>query len=193
LTPQEEAKLVKACAGGDPGAWRRFVDLYGPRVYGAIRYFLRSYRESLFPDEALNIYQEMFLDLCDNNYRKLKTFRAGGQLGTWLFTVARRQCLSHIRASTRKKRFRPAVADSEILEIGQPLTQGTDALTASENREAVLKAMDKLSYENRLLLVLFYFEDLSYEEIAKVVGVSANSVSAMLRKARKSIARILKE
>jgi RNA polymerase sigma-70 factor (ECF subfamily) len=168
------------------------VDIYGPRVYGAIRYFLRSYRESLPPDDALNIYQDMFLDLCNDNFRKLKTFRAGGRLATWLFTIARRQCLNHIRAITRKKRVSPTLTDKEILEIGQPLTDSGDPLAASENREAVLKALDRLDYENRLLLVLFYFEGLSYEEIAKVVGISENSVSAMLRKAREEIARILK-
>lgn len=183
--------LVDLCTRGDANSWRRLIDMYGPRVFGAIKYFLRSYRESLPPDDALHIYQEMFMDLCEDDFRKLKTFRAGGRLATWLFTIARRQCLNHIRSISRKKRLQPTLIDREMLEIGQPLAGSSNPLNAAENREAVLKALEQLDYDNRLLLVLFYFENLSYEEIAKVVGVSVNSVSAMMRRAREEIARIL--
>ncbi len=193
LTPQEEAALVEACTAGDSRAWRELVDTYGPRVYSALRYFLRAYRESFPEEDALNIYQEMFLDLCGNNFRKLKTFHGGGKLATWLFTVARRQCLDYVRASTRRKRIRPALTGPEVLDLGTPLSHRADPLAASENREAVLSALDRLDTRSRLLLVLFYFEDLSYEEIAKVIGISENSVSPMLRKAREDVGKILRE
>lgn len=191
LDPDEEAALVEACTSGDARAWRRLVDVYGPLVYRGIKYFLRSYRESLPEEDALNVYQEMFLDLCADNFRKLKTFQGGGRLPTWLFTVARRQCLDYIRASSRLKRAFPRLAEPELLDIGQRLSEGSDPLTASETTEAVLDALNRLDEHNRLLIVLFYFEELSYEEIAKVMGISVNSVSAMLRRARSSIAKIL--
>ncbi len=192
LSVQEEADLVEACISGDSKAWQQLIDAYGPRVYGAIKYFMRSYRESLPEEDALNVYQEIFLDLCNDNFRKLKTFRAGGKLATWLFTVARRQCLDYVRSMTRKKRTPLTYAEPDILNLGQPLGRQEDPIAASETREAVLKAMDRMSYKSKLLLVLFYFEGLSYEEISKVMGVSETSVSGMIKKARESIREMLK-
>ena len=191
LSSVEETALVKACISGDSRAWHQLIDIYGPRVYGAIKYFMRSYRESLPEEDVLNVYQEVFLDLCSDDFRKLKTYRAGGRLATWLFTVARRQCLDYVRALTRKKRTPLTYAEPDILNLGQPLGEQDDPITAAENREAVLKAMDRMSYRNKLLLVLFYFEGLSYEEISKVMGVSATSVSGMIKKARDTIRDML--
>ena len=193
MIPEEEAALIEACAAGDPAAWRRLVDAYGPRVYTGIRYFLRSYRESMVEEDALNIYQEMFLDLCRDDFRRLRTFLGGGRLATWLFTVARRQCLDYIRDSSRKKRVFPKLAGPEILDLAQPLSVPADPAAAGEATEAVLKALDQLNSRNRLLIVLFHFEDLSYEEISKITGISKNSVSDMLRKARESLSKILEE
>ena len=192
-TPEEEAALVDACVSGDAGAWREFVDSYGPRVYSAMRYFMRSFQESLPEEDTQNVYQDMFLDLCSDGFRKLRTFRGGGNLATWLFTVARRQCLDYVRAISRKKRMRPTLTEPEILDAGERVHESESAFAAAENREAVLAALEKVDARDRLLLVLFYFEGLSYEEIAKVTGFSDKSVSAMLRKARESIARILGE
>jgi RNA polymerase sigma-70 factor (ECF subfamily) len=183
--------LVGACCRGERAAWRRFVDTYGPRVYGAIRYFLRAYRESLPRDDALVIYQDLFLELCSSNFRKLKTFRSGGRLAAWLFIVARRRCLDHIRAATRKKRTPAALADQERLDSGSPILERADPIFANETRETVLKAMERLSPRNRLLLILFHIEGLSYAEISKLTGISQNSVSGMLKNARNTLARLL--
>jgi RNA polymerase sigma-70 factor (ECF subfamily) len=183
--------LVEACISGDSRAWHRMIDAYGPRVYGAIRYFMRSYRESLPEEDVLNVYQEVFLDLCRDDFRKLKTFRAGGRLATWLFTVARRQCLDYVRALTRKKRTPLTYAEPDILNLGRPLGEQHDPIAATENREAVLKAMDRMNYRSKLLLVLFYFEGLSYEEISNVMGISETSVSGMIKKARDTIREML--
>jgi RNA polymerase sigma factor (sigma-70 family) len=193
LSAQEEADLVEACISGDSRAWQRMVELYGPRVYGAIKYFLRSYRESLPEDDALNVYQEVFLDLCRDDFHKLRTFRAGGRLATWLFTVARRQCLDHVRAITRKKRRPVALAEPDILDLGEPLGRRDDPIAAGENREALLQAMERLNYRSKLLLILFYFEGLSYAEIARLMEVSETSVSSMMKKARETMREMLRE
>ena len=192
LSPEEETELVRACTSGNARAWHKLVDVYGPRVYGAIKYFLRAYRESLPREDALNVYQDMFLDLCVDNFRKLKTFQGGGKLATWLFTVARRRCLDHIRASTRLKKVPVTLTEPEILDTGSLLASHRDPSETAEIREAVHKAMERLTKKSRLLLVLFYFEGLSYQEIAKVTGTAESSVSAMLSKAREAIGRILK-
>lgn len=193
LSAQEEADLVEACVSGDSRAWQGMIELYGPRVYGAIKYFLHSYRESLPEDDALNVYQEVFLDLCKDDFHKLRTFRSGGRLATWLFTVARRQCLDHVRAITRKKRSPLTLVEPDVLDLGKPLGRRDDPIAAGENREALLQALDRLSYRSKLLLILFYFEGLSYGEIAKVMGVSETSVSTMMKKARETIRDMLQE
>lgn len=193
LAPEDEAQLMKACASGDSRAWHRFVDTYGPRVLGAIKYYMRAYRERLPEDDALNVYQEMFLDLCSDNFRKLKTFRKGGRLTTWLLTVARRQCLDYVRARTRRKVVPLALSDPEFLDTGQPVTIRSDPITASENREAVLEALNRLTSRSRLVVILFYFEGLSRPEIAKITGVSAQYVTDMLKRARDSLSEMLGE
>ena len=193
LSPAQEATLVEACTSGDSSAWYRLVDTYGPRVYGAIRYFLRAFRESMTEEDSRNIYQELFLDLCSNNFRKLKSFHGGGKLTTWLFTVARRQCLDYVRASSRIKRYRPKAAGPEVLDLGRPLTEQEDHVAATENKEAVHAALERLDPKNRMLIILFYYEGLSYEEIAKVVDVSEHSLSHLMKRARDEITKILEE
>jgi len=192
LPREEENELVKNCIDGNQVAWNKLVDIYGPRVYTAIRYFMRSYRESM-PSEAKNVYQELFLDLCNDNFRKLKTYQGDGKFAKWLLTVARRRTLTYIRNALRYKRVPAKLKETEILDLGRPLFESGNAYDSSEARDAVLQALEKIDEKSRLLIVLFYFEDMSYEDIAKLLDISKTSITSLMRKAREEIEKILEE
>ncbi len=147
-----EDALVRACAAGDPEAWREFVDLTSGWVLRAARGALRGARAADVEDAVADVYRR----LLERNASLLKSFRAPFHLKAWLTIITRRACLKTLR--------RP---------LPLPLTRDLPARAAEpgnpEEVAALLRLLDQLPAEDRLVLDLFFRQDLPYEEIAAVL------------------------
>ena len=86
--------------------------------------------------------------------------------------------------------------DVEINEITsrqvQTIDNALDRIEADERKEAIKKCIDKLSSEDSFLLTLYYYEDLSLDEISEIVGMKSNAIKVKLFRSRKKLAIILK-
>ncbi len=167
--------------------------------------FMRAYQDMVFSTaarltgddaQAEDISQEVFLKAYEN-FAQLRTSPAAGG---WLKTVATNLTLNHLTRYRKRWRLfsemRPAGEEDESVpdppEPGLPLPDTLLAdLGAEQQRAAIDGALRRLPRHQRLPLVLYHFEDLSYEEIAVRLRVSLAKVKTDIRRARAALLPML--
>lgn len=164
--------------------------------------FMRAYQDMVFSTaarltgndaQAEDISQEVFLKA----YEHFATIKNSPTAGGWLKTVATNLSLNHLSRYRKRWRFfsefrRDDVAGSDEpeVEFAAPDTffAGVDA---EERRAYVDRALAQLPQHQRVPLVLYHFEDLPYDQIAKKLGISLAKVKTDIRRARAALAKIL--
>ena len=165
--------------------------------------FMRAYEDMVFSTaarltgneaQAEDIAQDVFIKAHDH----FDMLRTSPTAGGWLKTVATNLSLNHLsRYRNRWKFFSEfkrddATADSDAPEVAfaapETFFAGVDA---DERRALVERALDQLPEHQRVPLVLYHFEDLPYDEIAKKLGVSLAKVKTDILRARAALAKIL--
>jgi RNA polymerase sigma-70 factor (ECF subfamily) len=182
-----DPELVRRFKEGDRSAFSMIVDRYQHRVYTMCVRWMGD------DQVAEEVAQDVFLAL----YRSLGEFRGDAQLSTWIYRVVVNHC-----KNKRLYRKRRATDRHEPLE-GEPRDDdpprqiaadgpGTDApLHASEAEVLVQEALTHLDEEQRSIIVMRDVEDLSYEEIADILGLPRGTVKSRLHRARAELARVL--
>lgn len=143
------------------------------------RHFPRIYRffRSKIGGDAEDLAQRTFLACIEGRER----FRQASSFRTYLFGVARNQLLMHLR---RKGRGRDAALDSDS---SIPASSPESRAKQGEERRLVLKAMQKLPVDFQVALELFYWEDMSVDEIAEVLDVPAGTIKSRLWRGREML------
>jgi RNA polymerase sigma-70 factor (ECF subfamily) len=179
-TPDQD--FVARCLAGDPGALTTLVERYERDVYGVC---LRLLRE---PDAALEVANTVFYKA----YQNLHTYDTSRPLRPWLLRIATNEALNALRGQRRERQRTIQGPEGESLAEALPGGDdpAADALTA-ERQAAVRAAVDNLPDHYRLLIVLRFFNDLSYAEIAEQTGVPINTVGVQLSRARTLLRRAL--
>ena len=169
-------ELIDACRRGERDAFRALFEAYKDRVYSiALRF---SGDESL----AMDIAQDTFLKL----FSTMADFRGDSAFATWVYRLVVNACMDHKRRSWRLI----PIADELIAVLRAPC-DSLDAILHSEMRDQVRSAVETLSPDMRMAVVLRYTEGLSYEQIAEVMGCSAGTVASRLNRAHKALERRL--
>ncbi len=144
------------------------------------------------PAQAEDIAQHVFLKA----YENFDNLRGRPEAGGWLKTVARRTALNHLSRYRNRWRFfsemRGADADDDCTGFRRRHPRGDgqrDCPTRSSGH--VERALQELPERHRVPLVLYHFEELSYEEIAKQLGVSLSKVKTDIFRARAALAKQL--
>lgn len=160
---------------------------------------MRAYQDMVFSTAARitgrdgpaeDIAQQVFLKAYEN-FAQLRTSPAAGG---WLKTVARNLALNHATRYRRRWRFFSEMrTDDDDTDMDIPQPEGEDAvdLDADTRRDVVAAALNKLPDHRRLPLVLYHFEEMSYDEIAQQLGVSLAKVKIDILRARASMAKHL--
>jgi RNA polymerase sigma-70 factor (ECF subfamily) len=174
---ENDRELIEACQRGDQEAFALLFDVHGDKVYSiALRYA---------GDEAaaMDIAQDTFLKLLSH----IGQFRADAKFDTWLYRVVVNSCLEHQR---RKRRLRP-VLDGLLDAVCAVHDTVLHQLLRQERREAVQDVVRQLPPEQRIVVILRYMEELSYEHIADIVGCSTGTVASRLSRAHRVLERRL--
>ncbi|HTJ18150.1 MAG TPA: sigma-70 family RNA polymerase sigma factor [Steroidobacteraceae bacterium] len=166
--------------------------------------FMRAYQDMVFSTaarlvgddrQAEDIAQEVFLKAFENFGQLSTSASAGG----WLKTVARNLSLNHIFRYRRRWRMftelrREDSDESEPAEIEFALPDDVLAGVDADMRHTLVEeALQSLPEKQRLPLVLYHFEELSYEEIAQQLDVSLAKVKTDIFRARAALAKVLAE
>ena len=143
--------------------------------------------------EAFDVAQEVFL----RAYEHYDDLAGNPHAGGWLKTVARNLCLNHLtRYRARWTLFSEVSRDDDsdpVAGLADPAcdAEGGLAAQAAERRAAVEEALSRLPEGQRVPLVLYHFEDMSYEEIAARLGVSLAKIKTDIHRARTALKRRL--
>lgn len=177
----EDRLLIARVAAGERDAFRGLVEAHRDAVY---RFALRMTRE---PAAAEDVLQETFLAA----YRSAASFRADGQVRSWLLSIARNAAL----AARRRRREEPE-PDETLEALGARAGWGDeptpeDAAAAGDRRAALERALEALGEADREVLLLRDVEGLSGEETAASLGVPLAAMKSRLHRARLRFAAAL--
>jgi len=171
-----DRELVAACQRGERDAFRALFEAHKDQVYSiALRF---SGDRAL----AMDIAQDTFLKL----FSSIRDFRGDARFETWIYRLVVNSCLDHKRRSWRLI----PIAD-ELMAILQAPADSLNEVLRSELRHRVQSAVERLTPDLRMVIVLRYTEGLSYDEIAEVLGCSPGTVASRLNRAHKVLERRL--
>jgi RNA polymerase sigma-70 factor, ECF subfamily len=173
------AKIVAACRAGDRLAFRELYDVYKDRVYSIALYFFHGDRVA-----AGDVTQQVFLKVLAN----ISQFRGDANFSTWLYRLVVNACLDEARG--RKHRF-VTQERSRLEAVPGPDSQELHYARA-EVSASVRAAVASLPPKFRIAVLLRYFDDLSYEEMAKALRCSMGTVASRLNRGHKLLAERLK-
>ena len=186
-----DKSLIDAHCQGDPAAFGELVRRYGNSVLG---YLIRM---SGNREQAEDLFQETFKRV----HEKAHTFR-GPQFKGWLFKIATRVALDGIRRGNRTK----VVSLNQQLDCDNPSSEQLGAVALADNScnpseqalkaeqtEQVRQAIGSLPSKQRATLVMAYYQQLSYPEVAEVLGCSVGTVKTQMFRALRTLAHKLPE
>ncbi len=173
----EELGWIEAALRGDQAAFANLVRRYTGAVYSL------AYRMLGNPQEAEDATQEIFL----RAYTRLASFDQTRRFSTWLLAIASNYCIDVLR----RRRFAWLTLDDIAYSVptGKPGPERT--ALAREEQAMVRRALQRLPESYRLVTILRYYHDMSYEEIAEATGLSLANVKTRLHRARAMLAEAL--
>jgi RNA polymerase sigma-70 factor (ECF subfamily) len=184
LIPDEQVAREHAWAvaarAGDRAAFGRLVEAYQSPIYNL------TYRMLGNPQEAEDAAQETFL----RAYVNLSSYDPARKFSSWLFSIASHYCIDRLR---RRRSGAVSLEDlpglCETLPDHQPQPE-TVALTREEE-QLVQRLLVRLPPDYRLIVALFYWHDLSCQEVGEVTGLSKGAVKVRLHRGRKMLAQMI--
>lgn len=171
MTPQQPSseELFARIKRGDHAAFDVLYDRLSAKVYAYARTILRD------DVKAADIVQQVFMSV----YSSRETFR-GDNLEAWIFTIARNACLRQKRVDTR----------SQPLEDPDSVWHDDSGLS-NVDVELIRSAVEALPEDDRVIIRLRYFDDLSYNDISAMLGISLTLTKVRLFRARRKLAGLL--
>lgn len=187
--PVDERALVAALRAGHEWAFETMVRVYGGRLIAVARRFTRS------DEDAQDVVQSAYL----NALRALHGFEGTAQLSTWLHRIVVNTALMKLRSQRRK----PEESIEDLLpafgEDGHHVEQFSEwsapadrLLERAETRAVVRACIDELPHGYREVLILRDIEELSTQDTAERLGITATAVKVRLHRARQALCTLLR-
>jgi RNA polymerase sigma-70 factor (ECF subfamily) len=174
VTPE----VIEACRRGDRDAFRLLYEAYKDKVYSMALYFFHGDTAT-----AADVTQQVFLKLLSS----MSQFHGDAKLSTWLYRFVVNVCIDR----TRRMEARATMADPATQDEVPVTVTPEDDLATAEARSAVRSAIASLAPKIRMAIVLRYFEELSYDEMASVLKCSPGTVASRLSRGHELLGRVL--
>jgi RNA polymerase sigma-70 factor (ECF subfamily) len=181
MISDQERVWVEEAREGDQHAFGLLVQAYQKPVFNL------TYRMLGNAQEAEDAAQETFL----RAYSSLRQYQTEHKFSTWLFAIANHHCIDRLR---KRRVSLVSIEDNPVLEnlTGDTPLPERQALMREQSAE-MQKLLHELEPEYRLPLILRYWEDYSYEDIAETMEITVAAVKSRLFRARQQIARLYGE
>jgi len=179
---QRDRALVRRLQDGDSGA---LDDLFRRHREAAYRI---AYRLLGNAEDALDVVQESFIHVL----RGIGSFRGQSSFKTWLYRIVTHAALDWRRCrAVRSAASLDAESSPEPAAAGERRRSPTAEAVAADLKEAIDKALMNVSEKNRVALVLYALEGMSYQEVAEVLGISIGTVMSRIFNARQRLRELL--
>jgi RNA polymerase sigma-70 factor (ECF subfamily) len=176
-----EAAIIRRAQKGDELAFQQIVERYQSKVFSIIYGILRR------RNDAEDISQQVFAKI----FTSLKGFDFRSSLLTWVYKITVNECYDYLR----KKKVRKLVYEADLGEDDQRSIENSHLATdrgvaideRTEKRQYLMKLLERVSEEERMLLIQKEVEGLTVEELSEMTGVNANTIKVKLFRARQKL------
>lgn len=177
----DEAVLIKSAQKGNDAALEALLFAYEKKVYNV------AYRYMGNETDAYDMAQESLIKI----YKRIRTFRHESSFSSWVYRLTVNTCLDGLR----KRKKEPLSLDSTIesgvlVEDKNSVMPEAHALNL-ESREDIQAAINTLSEDHRITVILRDIQGLSYEEIAETLSISIGTVKSRLSRGRQRLKEML--
>src|SRR5262245_55975378 len=173
----EEIGWVEQSLGGDRAAFGQLMHRYTGAVYNL------AYRMLGNPEDAEDAVQEIFL----RAYTRLASFDRTRRFSTWLLSIGSNYCIDRLR----RRRYSWLTLDDITFSLPSRERGPERSALEHEQQQIIQRALQQLPDNYRTVTVLRYWNDLSYEEIARVTGLTESTIKTRLHRARHMLAEAL--
>ncbi len=171
-----EAEWIASAQEGDSNAFENLVTAYQTAVYHLCFRMLGSH------EEAEDAAQETFL----RAYQFIKRYDCQRSFSTWLLSIAAHYCIDQLR----KRRMKViSIEETAYMEVEDKSPSPETLFHLTENQKRVRDLLDTLGSIDRAAIVMYYWYDFSYEEIAEALHLTTNAVRSRLHRAKKELAQ----
>ncbi|VXB12667.1 RNA polymerase [Flavobacterium sp. 9AF] len=180
MSNTEDQNYIQKVVQGDTNSFAFLVNKYKDLVF-TIAFRMLKNRE-----EAEEVAQDIFVKV----FKSLSKFQGNSKFSTWIYKIAYNSCLDVLK-KYKKELISIPVDDykgSKILELENIV----NLLVKKEQEEMIQKCLNLLPYEESILLTLYYYEEQTLEEIAKVLNITSNNAKVKLFRSRKKLEAILR-
>jgi len=181
ITINNDIYYINLIIEGNTNAFNILVDRYKDLVFSLALKMVKN------REEAEEVAQDTFIKV----FKSLSKFKGDSKFSTWIYKVTYNTCLDRLKKTKREQQV-VSIDDFNTNQI-KSIDNALDKMEDKEREKAIQDCINLLPSDDAFLLTLFYFEEQSLEEIAKVIGLTANNVKVKLFRSRKKLTSILKE
>ena len=178
MEQKNDSWYVERVLKGDTQYFSYFVEKYKDIVFSIAMKVLRN------REDAEEMAQESFIKA----FKSLHTFKGEAKFSTWLYRITYNNCISEVR----KKKIKFVSAD-DVQISDEPEEMNLDGIPAENRAKYVKAALEKLPEDEYMLILLYYFDDKSVEEIGEITKMTESNVKVKLFRARKKLYAILND
>lgn len=175
---------------------QHYIDLIKKGNLNAFTHLVNRYKDMVFTlslkmvnnkEEAEEIAQDTFIKV----FNSLHKFKGDSKFSTWIYRITYNTCLDRIRKNKKEKTV------SYIEDFSEHQTKAIetifDSIDENERNKAIEDCLKELPPEDAFILILYYFDDKSIDEISKVINASVDNIKVKLFRIRKKVAVIFKK
>jgi RNA polymerase sigma-70 factor (ECF subfamily) len=181
MTNTNDQQYIDKVLEGDTNAFAILVDKYKDMVFSLALKITKS------REEAEEVSQDSFIKA----FKSLKKFKGDSKFSTWLYKITYNNCIDRVKkiARTYNTDTIDEVNENKIKAIEDTL----ETIERGERATVIKECMEALPEDERTILWLFYFEELSLKEIKDVTSYSESNIKVKLHRARKRLLAIVKK
>jgi RNA polymerase sigma-70 factor (ECF subfamily) len=179
-----DVKLMLQVRDDVSGSFEALVRAYQSRLLGVMTHIVGN------ADEAEDLTQDVFLRI----YKARKGYKPRAKFSTWLFTIANNLAMNHLRGKGRNPTVNLQSGSPDNSSVRSPADRlaGRDVTASAQMRNAELsdvvrEALDGLGEDQKMAVLLNKFEEMSYAEIAQVMGRTEAAIKSLLARARTNL------
>lgn len=177
---RQDGNLIKAYLGGDKMAFQKLYNNYERQLFS---YILRYTRNKTAADD---VFQQTWIKVING----LKKYEEKGIFSSWLFGIAHNSCIDHIRKNSREKINDNKSIEIDKMESRQNMCPEKEFLK-KEKTQYLKKAIEQLKPDQKDVILLRLYTDLTFKEIAEQLGYSLNTVLGRMHYALINLRKII--
>ncbi len=177
---RSDAELIQSILASNKDDFKIVMERYQQKIYAYLYRFLYQNAEA-----AMDVTQDVFIKVFQN----LGSVDLKRPIQPWIYRIAHNEAANYLRSVSRKK-------ESQLEDDQWNTMSGdsnSDQLETEDTKQTILKALDQIDPKYREVLVLYFFEEKSYKEIADILNSSTNTVGTFVSRGKKQMEKLLSQ